>query len=74
MKTITIKVADEQYEFARQLIESLDWTELRENEVQEDSVPEWHKTVVRNRIKNDDPEKRFTLQDIIEGIRIKRGL
>lgn len=74
MKTITIKVADEQYEFARQLIESLDWTELRENEVHEDNVPEWHKTVVRNRIKNDDPEKRYTLQEIVEGIRIKRGL
>jgi|GEM_PF-5243169 hypothetical protein len=73
MKSITIQVSDEQYEFAKQLLDSLDLHEVSESEVHESDIAEWQKEIVRNRINEDHPQKRYILQEIIEGIRSKRG-
>ncbi len=52
MKEVTLKIPDKKFNFFMELVQQLGFETAKENE-----IPEEHKAIVRERIRNSKPEK-----------------
>jgi len=72
MKQITVNVPEEKFKFFIELISSLGFTKAATTEDATDfTVPEFHKKIVRERIKNfkKNPKKAFSQKEVDKRIK-----
>ncbi len=66
MKEVTLKIPDNKYQFFMELVRHLGF----EN-AEEPNIPEEHKAIVRERIKNSKPEELIPWQEARKQLRFK---
>ncbi len=66
MKEVTLKIPDDKYQFFLELIDSLGFEKTEEWD-----IPEEHKTIVGERIKNSKPEELIPWEEARMRLRFK---
>jgi len=66
MKQVTLNIPDNKYQFFIELVNNLGF-----DEPEEISIPDRHKTIVRNRILNSKSEELIPWEDAREKLRFK---
>ncbi len=65
MKKVTLHIPDHKYLFFMELLQNLGFDKSEDIE-----VPEWQKEVVRNRIKNTNPEEYLSWEEVENQLKI----
>lgn len=66
MKEVTLKIPDNKYQFFMELISNLGF-----DRTEEIDIPEEHKAIVRERIKNSNPDELIPWQEARKQLRFK---
>ena len=66
MKEVTVKIPDNKYQFFMELVSNLGF-----DRTEEIDIPEEHKAIVRERIKNSKPEELIPWQEARKRLRFK---
>ena len=66
MKEVTLKIPDDKYRFFMELISNLGF-----DRVEERSIPEEHKNIVRERIKNSNPVELIPWEEARKQLRFE---
>ncbi|TRX61420.1 hypothetical protein FNH22_05020 [Fulvivirga sp. M361] len=67
MKQITLNIPDSKYQFFMELIHQLGF-----DKAEEIDIPDGHKAIVRERIKNSNPEELIPWQEARKQLRFKK--
>ena len=66
MKEVTLKIPDNKYQFFMELVRNLGFEKAEELD-----IPEEHKAIVRERIRNSKPDELVPLQEARKKLRFK---
>lgn len=70
MKEVKLKIPEEKFEFFRELVHELGF-EFTEEAEEQPEIPEEHKAIVRERIKNANPDDFVPWEEVRKKLRFK---